>query len=110
MAINSRDIRRCFGFTHQKPLKGDKTRFNVRCILRNNNGEICAVKSEKYGYVQIPGGGIKDKDKIIDALRREIQEETGYLITGIKPIGYILDKRDLEIAKCIKKNNMSMGK
>lgn len=66
----------------------------MRCILQNNNGEICIVKSEKYGYIQIPGGGIKDKETIIDALRREIQEETGYLITGIKPIGYILEKRE----------------
>ena len=51
------------------------------------------VKSEKYGYIQIPGGGINDRETIIDALRREIQEETGFLIMNIKPIGYILEIR-----------------
>ena len=83
-----------FGFAHQKQLKGNKTRFNVRCILQNNNGEICIVKSEKYGYMQIPGGGINDEETIIDALHREVQEETGFLIVDVKPIDYVLEKRE----------------
>lgn len=82
-----------FGFNNLKS-KDNKTRFNVRCILRNNNGDICVIKSEKYGYIQIPGGGINDKETIIDALRREIQEEAGFLIMDIKPIGYILEIRE----------------
>lgn len=82
-----------FGFDTIKPTNDDKTRFNVRCVLKNNNDEICVVKSEKYGYIQIPGGGINDRETIIDALRREIQEEAGFLIMDIKPIGYILEIR-----------------
>lgn len=83
-----------FGFDNPKPTKGDKTRFNVRCILRNNNGEICVVKSEKYGYMQIPGGGMNDEETIIDALRREVQEETGFSIINIEPIGFTIEKRE----------------
>ena len=83
-----------FGFDNPKPTKSDKTRFNVRCILQNNNGEICVVKSEKYGYIQIPGGGINDEETIINALHREVQEETGFLIMNIEPIGYTLEKRE----------------
>ena len=82
-----------FGFNNLKS-KDNRTRFNVRCILRNNNGDICVIESEEYGYAQIPGGGINDKETIMDALRREIQEETGFLIMGIEPIGYILEKRE----------------
>lgn len=66
----------------------------MRCILQNNNGEIYIVKSEKYGYIQIPGGGINDEETIIDALHREVQEETGFLIVDVKPIGYVLEKRE----------------
>ncbi len=83
-----------FGFDNPKPVKGDKIRFNVRCVLKNDKGEICVIKSEKYGYVQIPGGGINDEETITDALRREIQEEAGFLITDIEPIGYVLEKRE----------------
>lgn len=83
-----------FGFDNPKPTKGDKTRFNVRCILQNNNGEICVVKSEIFGYMQIPGGGINDEETIIDALRREVREETGFLIMDIEPIGYTVEKRE----------------
>jgi 8-oxo-dGTP pyrophosphatase MutT (NUDIX family) len=83
-----------FGFNNPKPIKGDKTRFNVRCILQNNSGEVCVVKSEKYGYIQIPGGGINDEETIVDALHREVREETGFLIVNVKPIGYVLEKRE----------------
>ena len=83
-----------FGFDNPKPTKGNKIRFNVRCVLKNDKGEICVIKSEKYGYVQIPGGGINDEETITDALRREIQEEAGFLIINIEPIGYILEKRE----------------
>ena len=83
-----------FGFNNPKPIKGNKIRFNVRCILQNNSGEVCVVKSERYGYMQIPGGGINDEETIIDALHREVQEETGFLIVDIKPIGYVLEKRE----------------
>ena len=44
--------------------------------------------------MQIPGGGIGDKETIIDALRREVQEETGFLISKIKAIGYVLERRE----------------
>ena len=83
-----------FGFNNPKPIKGNKIRFNVRCILQNNSGEVCVVKSERYGYMQIPGGGINDEETIIDALHREVQEETGFLIVDVKPIGYVLEKRE----------------
>lgn len=83
-----------FGFNNPKPIKDDKIRFNVRCVLKNDSGEICIIKSEKYGYMQIPGGGIDDEETITDALRREVQEETGFSIMGIKPIGYVVEKRE----------------
>ncbi len=82
-----------FGFNTPKEKTGN-TRFNVRAVLMNDKNEICVIKSEKYGYMQIPGGGIDDGENIIDALRRETREETGFLIDNIKPLGYVLEKRE----------------
>ena len=82
-----------FGFDTPKEKTGNN-RFCVRVVLTNDEGKICVIKSEKYGYTQIPGGGIDEGESIIDALRRETREETGFLIDGIKPLGYVLEKRE----------------
>ena len=82
-----------FGFNTPKG-KTDNIRFCTRVILPNDKNEICVIRSEKYGYMQIPGGGIDDGENIIEALRRETEEETGFLIKNIKPIGYTLEKRE----------------
>ena len=82
-----------FGFNTPKE-KTDNIRFCVRVILSNDKNEICVIKSEKYGYMQLPGGGIDNGENITEALRRETEEETGFLIKNIKPIGYTLEKRE----------------
>ena len=92
-----------FGFNDPKK-ETDEIRFCVRILLFNDKGEICVVKSEKYGYMQLPGGGIEEGEGIIEALERETQEETGWLISNIKPIGYTLERRE------DKRNTHSWGK
>lgn len=96
-AINWRKIAEIkdadFGFNDPKE-KTDVIRFCVRVLLFNEKGEICVVKSEKYGYMQLPGGGIDEGEGIVEALRRETVEETGWLISDIEPIGYTLERRE----------------
>ena len=87
--ISDRD----FGFNMPKE-KTDKIRFCVRVLLFNDKDEICVVKSEKYGYMQLPGGGIEDGESIIKALCRETEEETGFLIKDIEPVGFTLERRE----------------
>ena len=82
-----------FGFNTPKE-KTDEIRFCVRVLLFNDEDEICVVKSEKYGYMQLPGGGIEDGESIIEALRRETEEETGFLIDSIEPIGFTFERRE----------------
>lgn len=82
-----------FGFNTPKEKTGN-TRFCVRVIIPNDKNEFCVIRSEKYGYMQIPGGSIDDGENITEALRRETEEETGFLIKDIKPIGYTLEKRE----------------
>lgn len=82
-----------FGFNTPKEKTG-KIKFCVRVLLPNGRGEICVIKSEKYGYMQIPGGGIDEGESITEALRRETQEEAGFLIKDITPIGYTLERRE----------------
>lgn len=81
-----------FGFTDLGN-KSDKSRFGVRIILKDS-GEIYAIKSEKHGFYQLPGGGIDSGESITDALRREVREETGFLIDAIRPLGYTIEHRE----------------
>ena len=74
--------------------KNDKVKYNVRLLIQRGDNLICVVKSEKYGYMQLPGGGIENCESIMDALRREAREETGFLINDIRPVGYIVEKRE----------------
>lgn len=87
--ISDRD----FGFDTPKE-KTDIIRFCVRILLLNDQDEICVVKSEKRDYLQLPGGGIEKNESILDALKRETEEETGYLIVDIEPLGYTLENRE----------------
>ena len=82
-----------FGFDTPKPKTG-KTRFCTRILLKNEKNQFCVVRSEKYGFIQLPGGGIEEGESITEALKREAREETGWLITDIQPIGYTLEHRN----------------
>lgn len=81
-----------FGFNTPKE-KTNITRFGVRVLLFNERQEICVIKSEKYDYMQLPGGGIEKDESILDGLKRETREETGFLIKDIKPLGITIEKR-----------------
>lgn len=61
----------------------------ARCLLINQNQEICLLYSRARDYYAIPGGGIEPGESLLQALSRETLEETGYLLKNPKPIGNI---------------------
>lgn len=74
--------------------KPNCTKYNVRVLLFDKNGKICVIKSAKYGYIQIPGGGVGSDESLEQALRRETREETGFEIREIEPLGYFCENRE----------------
>lgn len=46
-------------------------------IIENNNNEILLVKHRHHGVWTVPGGQVEVGENLIDALKREIKEETG---------------------------------
>ena len=70
-----------------------KTRIIVSAIIENSKGEILIGKkhSNRGVYLDawhIPGGGIKEGERIEEGLKREIREETNLEITDIEPIHF----------------------
>ncbi len=65
-------------------------REHADCYVRNpKNGKfICLEWNEKYGWVTPVGGGIEGGEDMIEAGKREIKEESGYLnVKFIRKIG-----------------------
>ncbi|MDO5516082.1 MAG: NUDIX domain-containing protein [Clostridium sp.] len=63
----------------------------VRAVIIRGN-KILMVHSINRDY-KFPGGGIKKGENKIDALSREVQEETGYVCTKIKnKLGMVTEK------------------
>ncbi len=49
---------------------------SVRAVIRMN-GKLAMVHSLKYDYYKFPGGGIKLGESHLEAMMREVKEETG---------------------------------
>ncbi len=72
-------------------MKEDIFHLGIKALIRNREGKILLLKvsprkftvDKKRGltagqYWDIPGGRIKKEGKVIDTLKREIREETGF--------------------------------
>lgn len=65
----------------------------ARAIIKRDNKYL--LIHSRYGDHKFPGGGIKNGEEIQDALVREVQEETGYIVIAesIKEYGQVLERR-----------------
>ena len=72
---------------------------SVRGIIIEN-GKIGMIHSLKYDYYKFPGGGIEKEESHVQALVREIQEETGLVVVPdtVKEYGFVhrVQKGDTE--------------
>lgn len=57
----------------------------VGALIFNPEGKVLMIQSHKWSHCWgIPGGKIKPSEKALDAVRREVREETGLEITEIR--------------------------
>lgn len=67
------------------------TRKAVRAVVLKD-GKILMVHTNKGDY-KFPGGGIKKQEELKEALKREVTEETGYIVATIGgKIGKIIQR------------------
>jgi len=57
-------------------------RFAVRAIIKNEE-KILLVHSAKIGDYKFPGGAANKNEEKYEALKREVLEECGYIVTDI---------------------------
>jgi 8-oxo-dGTP pyrophosphatase MutT (NUDIX family) len=64
-----------------------------RAIIFKGN-ELLMIQSDKYGEYKFPGGGVHSDETPIDAMKREVREETGLLeILDIQEFGKVIELR-----------------
>ncbi len=69
--------------------------FNQKALVLNSEGKILALKAayKKFQW-DLPGGGVQLPERAIDALRREIREETGLEVDNVEPMKVETAMRD----------------
>ena len=74
------------------PYKKTITRNAVRAIVCHE-GKYLMIHNRRGDY-KFPGGGMEETENALEALRREVREETGYAITPHGVIGEATERRD----------------
>jgi 8-oxo-dGTP pyrophosphatase MutT (NUDIX family) len=54
-------------------------RVSLKCLIKNDDGEILLVKEASRDFWDLPGGGMDHGESIDAAIARELLEEVGYL-------------------------------
>ncbi|HRC28042.1 MAG TPA: NUDIX domain-containing protein [Candidatus Saccharimonas sp.] len=68
-------------------------RLAARAVLVDEHGRIAVMHFTRTGSYKLPGGGIDEGEEHTAALRRELQEETGYEVADIKELGAVDENR-----------------
>ena len=65
---------------------------SVRGIIFDNGGNIAMIYSRRFRFYKFPGGGIEGEETHLEALAREIKEETGMMLIpeSVKEFGEVL--------------------
>ena len=66
-----------------------KTREAARGIFFDEQGLIPLLYVRQHAYHKLPGGGVEEGENLLQALAREIKEETGCEIKVLKELGQI---------------------
>ena len=67
-------------------------RLTARAILRHGD-QFAMMYAKKFDLYSLPGGGVEDGEDILDALKREVMEETGCSCDSIQELGYVEENR-----------------
>lgn len=78
-------------FVASMPLKERRA---SRAIVLDRERNIALLHVAKKCFHKLPGGGIKEDENIMDALRREVSEEIGCAIENIRELGVVEEYRN----------------
>lgn len=72
---------------------GAAPRYTARAILKNREGKYAVMYASRLNFYSLPGGGIEAGETPLEALRRELLEETGWECGSITELGIVKENR-----------------
>ena len=75
------------GISNKKPRK------TARAIVVNDEGMYALVYAKKFNLYGLPGGGFELGETPVEALKREVMEETGCECNRIEQLGIVSENR-----------------
>lgn len=74
-----------------KSHKQKVTKLTIMCMVYNDDGSFLVENRVKKDWpgLTFPGGHVEDDELIVDAVIREMKEETGLELSDLEPRGYI---------------------
>ena len=85
--ITDKDILGTEGLSNAKP------RITARAVIRNLQNRYAVLYARDFYLYSLPGGGVEEGAKVVDALKREVAEETGVNILKVEELGYVEENR-----------------
>ncbi len=82
-----------FGFESDCDFSKAPVRQGARAVLLDEKGRVCLSWGKNRGYYKLPGGGRNPGELAYENLAREVQEEVGYKIRDIVPLGRVIEYR-----------------
>lgn len=74
-------------------LSSKAPRITARAIVKRTDGLYAVMYAEKFNIYTLPGGGVEDGEDILEALRRELDEEIGCVCESIEELGFVAENR-----------------
>lgn len=82
---------------NKKFIKKDKShsqkrvKLTIMCMVYKDDGSFLVENRLKKDWpgLTFPGGHVEDEEMIVDAVIREMKEETGLTVSDLEPRGYI---------------------
>jgi len=65
----------------------------ARAIIRNKKGEVLLIRRTDTGRWGMPAGSLELGDSVIDAVKREVLEETGLKVISCRPMAIYSDPK-----------------
>ena len=68
-----------------------RIKLTIMCMVYNDDGSFLVENRVKKDWpgLTFPGGHVEDDELIVDAVVREMKEETGLEVSNLEPRGYI---------------------